>query len=173
MQHKSTLLEFRSELWVQVDGVQRLASLLQTLAARRSSEQPTPDATNGSGRSGSTAGNSNSSTSPKHGTARSGSSGGPLWAPLASQETVRSLTTAANILQWIASEMSGLSEKERRVALNMPVDLAARLTSRAAARTVKFLAAAEDTDLAQGAQKSKADSKKSRAETTAAVSAVE
>lgn len=152
-----------------MDGVQRLATQMQALAAKRSAEQRD----NGSSSEAGGPATSNAAGSRSSGRNGSGKFSTPLWTPLAAADATQSLATAAQILQWIASEMSGLSEKERRVALGMPVDLTGRLASRAAARTVKFLAAAEEADLEKTGSKSGEKNRQSTSETAAVVSAAE
>jgi hypothetical protein len=138
---------------LQVDGVQRLAAQMQALAAKRSAQEKQQQQQ--AARNAAAPGDPNTAyTNPSNrgsskgfGSSSRGHFSHPLWPPpLASPAVTQSIATTAQILQWIASEMSGLSQKERRVALNMPVDLAGKLTSRAAARAVKLLASAE-TDM--------------------------
>ena len=95
---------------VQIDGIQRLAAQLQALAERRVAQAP--------GGSGGDAGQQ----SPP------------------AEAAATSMSTAASILRWTAAELGRLSDGERQAVLRLPFDLASRISSRAAARTIKLLA---------------------------------
>lgn len=91
----------------QVQGLQRLAALLQQLAAKQ--------------------------TAP----------GGRV-SPSAPQATspptiAHSLSTAASILSWLVIEAAHLPADQQRVLLRLPLDVASRLSSRFAARTLRLL----------------------------------
>eukprot|EP00892_Ulva_mutabilis_P005960 jgi/Ulvmu1/3736/UM173_0009.1 len=95
----------------QISGLSRLAAQLQALAEQRSAQ-----AGNGTG------------SIPDPGAGGGGPAG------------TASLGTAASILKWTAAELGRLSDGERQAVLRLPLDLAGRVSSRAAARTVKLLA---------------------------------
>lgn len=109
---------------MQIDGIQRLAAQLQALAEQRVAEEPAPAERSAAGAAGG---------------ARGG--GGGSWiSSLGGDGVAASMSTAATILRWTAAELGGLSEKERRAVLQLPLDLVGRVSSRAAARTIRLLA---------------------------------
>lgn len=117
-QHQARTLT--SAGWLQVDGIQRLAVQLQALAEQRAVAAPAAP-------EGSTAGGA-------------GTAAGASWVPgVPGAGAATAMATAATILRWTAAELGRLSDKERQAVLRLPVDLISRITSRAAARTIKLL----------------------------------
>lgn len=103
----------------QVEGLQRLAALMQQLADSRAAAD----------NNGGAAGAAPPPQPPP---------------PGASPDTATALRSAAAILTWSATEAAKLPRAQQVVLLQLPLDVMARLTSRAAARALRLLISEQD-----------------------------